>query len=149
MTCNIYIYKLFRIGNRQHELEESYIQQKSGRYSSQELGIAIDILSDLDRVFEDLPEFLKPGGYVPACRYRDSFEMLANTLRARSVIPTYLPLIYIHNADDPPNTKGHVSPPLALTAVPTSGDTKENGTQRALVRSSSISLRASQPAAQG
>lgn len=89
MTCNIYFYKLYSISDRRHELEEAYIQQKRGRYSSQELGIAMDILSDLDRLLEDLPDFLKPGGYVPACRYRDSFEMQAYTLRARFLLPTY------------------------------------------------------------
>lgn len=83
MTCNIYLYKLFSIGDRRHELEEAYYQREKGGYSSQGLGIAMDILSDIDRLFEDLPEFLQPGGYVPACRYRDSFEAQANTLRAR------------------------------------------------------------------
>lgn len=87
MTGNIYFYKLFSIGDRRHELEESYIQQKKERYSGQELGVALDILSDLDRFFEDLPDFLKPGGYVTACKYRNAFEMQANTLRARWALP--------------------------------------------------------------
>ena len=89
MTCNIYFYKLCSIGDRRHELEKAYDQQKKGRYSSQGLGIAIEILSELDRLFEDLPDFLKPGGYIPTCRYRDSIEMQANTLRARWVLSTY------------------------------------------------------------
>lgn len=83
MTCNIYLYKLFSIGDRRHELEEAHYQRKKGRYSSQGLGIVMDILSDIDRLFEGLPEFLQPGGCVPTCRYGDSFESQANTLRAR------------------------------------------------------------------
>ncbi|KAH8653770.1 fungal-specific transcription factor domain-containing protein [Xylariales sp. PMI_506] len=85
MACHIYFHKLYSIGDRRLELEEGDTQRKSGRYSNQELGIAIDILADLDRLFEDLPDFLKPGGYVPACRYHDSFQMQANTLQARAM----------------------------------------------------------------
>ena len=46
-------------------------------------------------------------------------------------------------------SKGPVSPPLASTTILASGDTKENGTQRTLVRSFVIGLRDSRSAAQG